>query len=118
MGKVISPFVTLSLMLAAALLVLTVALIFMMIRMLLAPARMTDAKAAYLLKRLSPGDLGLHFQRLEFTVRDHATQRRRPLVRFFACEEDVTHDSPDEPLPQAIATGAEPFLIIGAIAGG
>jgi hypothetical protein len=43
---------------------------------------------------------------------------RRPLVRFFACEEDVTHDSPDEPLPHAIATGAEPFLIVGAIAGG
>jgi hypothetical protein len=55
---------------------------------------------------------------LRGTVRDHATQRRRPLVRFFACEEDVTHDSPDEPLPPAIATGTEPFLIIGAIAGG
>ena len=55
---------------------------------------------------------------LRGTVRDHVTQRRRPLVRFFACEEDVTHASPDEPLPQAIATGAEPFLIVGAIAGG
>jgi hypothetical protein len=52
------------------------------------------------------------------TVRDHVTQRRRPLVRFFACEEDVTHDSPDEPLPAPIASGAEPFLIVGAIAGG
>ena len=55
---------------------------------------------------------------LRGTVRDHATQRRRPLVRFFACEEDVTHASPDEPLPDAIASGAEPFLIVGAIAGG
>jgi hypothetical protein len=55
---------------------------------------------------------------LRGTVRDHVTQRRRPLVRFFACEEDVTHASPDEPLPHAIATGAEPFLIVGAIAGG
>ena len=52
------------------------------------------------------------------TVRDHVTKRRRPLVRFFACEEDVTHDSPDTPLPEAIASGAEPFLIVGAIAGG
>ena len=52
------------------------------------------------------------------TVRDHVTKRRRPLVRFFACEEDLTHDSPDAPLPEAIASGAEPFLIVGAIAGG
>lgn len=52
------------------------------------------------------------------TVRDHATHRRRPLVRFFACNDDVTHSSPDEPLPAAIASGAEPFLIVGAIAGG
>jgi hypothetical protein len=62
--------------------------------------------------------LEARYPMLRGTVRDHATQRRRPLVRFFACEEDVTHDSPDEPLPQAIATGTEPFLIIGAIAGG
>ena len=62
--------------------------------------------------------LEARYPMLRGTVRDHTTQRRRPLVRFFACEEDVTHDSPDEPLPQAIATGAEPFLIIGAIAGG
>jgi hypothetical protein len=62
--------------------------------------------------------LEARYPMLRGTVRDHATQRRRPLVRFFACEEDVTHDSPDEPLPPAIATGTEPFLIIGAIAGG
>lgn len=55
---------------------------------------------------------------LRGTVRDHGTQRRRPLVRFFACEEDVSHESPDAPLPAAVASGAEPFLIIGAIAGG
>ena len=55
---------------------------------------------------------------LRGTVRDHATQRRRPLVRFFACEEDVTHESPDAPLPARIASGEEPFYIIGAIAGG
>jgi len=52
------------------------------------------------------------------TIRDHVTQQRRPLVRFFACEEDLSHDPPDNPLPQAVATGAEPFFIIGAIAGG
>jgi hypothetical protein len=55
---------------------------------------------------------------LRGTVRDHSTQRRRPLVRFFACERDVTHDEPDVPLPGAIASGAEPFFIVGAIAGG
>jgi molybdopterin synthase sulfur carrier subunit len=55
---------------------------------------------------------------LRGTMRDQVTQQRRPLVRFFACEEDVSHDSPDAPLPQAVATGAEPFFIIGAIAGG
>jgi hypothetical protein len=52
------------------------------------------------------------------TIRDHATRRRRPLVRFFACEEDVSHDSPDAPLPDAVARGREPFLIVGAMAGG
>ena len=55
---------------------------------------------------------------LRGTIRDHSTGRRRPLVRFFACNEDVTHDSPDAPLPEAVASGAEPFLIVGAIAGG
>jgi hypothetical protein len=62
--------------------------------------------------------LEARYPMLRGTVRDHATQRRRPLVRFFACEEDVTHDSPDEPLPDAIASGAQPFFIVGAIAGG
>jgi sulfur-carrier protein len=52
------------------------------------------------------------------TVRDHVTHKRRPLVRFFACQEDLSHDSPDTALPDAIANGSEPFYIIGAIAGG
>jgi sulfur-carrier protein len=52
------------------------------------------------------------------TIRDHGTLKRRPFVRFFACEQDLSHDPPDAPLPDAIASGAEPFLVIGAIAGG
>jgi len=52
------------------------------------------------------------------TIRDHVTLRRRPFVRFFACEEDVSHDPPDTPLPDAVANGNEPFLIVGALAGG
>jgi hypothetical protein len=55
---------------------------------------------------------------LRGTIRDHTTKKRRPMVRFFACEEDLSDESPDEPLPEAVATGAEPFLIIGAMAGG
>jgi hypothetical protein len=52
------------------------------------------------------------------TIRDHVTLKRRPFVRFFACEEDLSHEPPDAPLPDAVATGAEPFLVVGAIAGG
>ena len=55
---------------------------------------------------------------LRGTIRDHDTQQRRPFLRFFACEEDLSHGSPDAPLPDAVASGREPFLIIGAIAGG
>src|SRR5258706_10290708 len=55
---------------------------------------------------------------LRGTIRDHVTKQRRPLVRFFACEEDLSHESPDKPLPEKVATGAEPFFIVGAIAGG
>jgi len=58
------------------------------------------------------------FPVLRGTMRDHITLRRRPFVRFFACEEDFSHEPPDTVLPEAVATGAEPFLIIGAIAGG
>lgn len=55
---------------------------------------------------------------LRGTIRDHATLRRRPFVRFFACEQDLSHDSPDALLPDAVAAGTEPFLVIGAMAGG
>ena len=55
---------------------------------------------------------------LRGTIRDHGTLRRRPFVRFFACEEDISHESPDAVLPDAIATGSEPFFVIGAIVGG
>jgi hypothetical protein len=55
---------------------------------------------------------------LRGTIRDHTTQQRRAFVRFFACEQDLSHESPDAPLPDAVATGAEPFLVVGAIAGG
>jgi len=58
------------------------------------------------------------FPMLNGTMRDSATQKRRPFVRFFACEKDLSHDSPDAPLPEAVAQGSEPFLIVGAIAGG
>jgi hypothetical protein len=59
-----------------------------------------------------------NYPMLRGTLRDHTTLQRRPFVRFFACEEDLSHESPDTPLPDAVATGAEPFLIVGAIAGG
>lgn len=52
------------------------------------------------------------------TIRDHVTGQRRPFVRFFACEQDLSHESPDAPLPDAVANGAEPFLVVGAMAGG
>jgi hypothetical protein len=55
---------------------------------------------------------------LSGTIRDHVTQKRRPFVRFFACEQDLSHELPDDPLPEAVASGSEPLLIIGAIAGG
>jgi len=55
---------------------------------------------------------------LQGTIRDHVSKQRRPFVRFFACAEDLSHDSADAPLPDAIASGTEPFLIVGAIAGG
>jgi molybdopterin synthase sulfur carrier subunit len=55
---------------------------------------------------------------LRGTIRDHVTLERRAFLRFFACEEDLTHEPPDAPLPEAVATGKEPFMVIGAIAGG
>ena len=62
--------------------------------------------------------LEARYPTLRGTLRDHATQRRRPLVRFFACGEDLSNEPPDSPLPDAVATGAEPYLVVGAIAGG
>jgi hypothetical protein len=62
--------------------------------------------------------LETRYPMLRGTMRDHVTQLRRPLVRFFACGEDLSHESPDALLPDAIAKGSEPFLVIGAIAGG
>jgi molybdopterin synthase sulfur carrier subunit len=63
-------------------------------------------------------ELETRYPMLRGTMRDHVTQLRRPMVRFFACGEDLSHESPDAPLPEAIAKGSEPFVIIGAIAGG
>jgi hypothetical protein len=62
--------------------------------------------------------LETRYPTLRGTIRDQATGKRRPMIRFFACEEDVSHESPDTPLPAAIASGTEPFWIVGAIAGG
>jgi len=62
--------------------------------------------------------LEARFPMLRGTIRDQVTQQRRPFLRFFACSEDVSHETPDTPLPDAVASGSEPFFIIGAIAGG
>jgi hypothetical protein len=62
--------------------------------------------------------LEARYPMLRGTIRDHATRQRRALVRFFACNTDVTHDPPDRPLPEAVVRGTEPFRIVGAIAGG
>ena len=63
-------------------------------------------------------ELEASYPMLRGTIRDHVTQRRRPFLRFFACEEDFSHEPPDALLPRVVATGAEPFLIVGAMAGG
>ena len=55
---------------------------------------------------------------LRGTIRDQVTEQRRPFLRFFACEQDLSHEPPDAPLPEAVASGAEPFMVVGAIAGG
>jgi hypothetical protein len=62
--------------------------------------------------------LEARYPMLSGTIRDHVTQQRRPFLRFFACEQDLSLESPDAPLPEAVAKGTEPFLVIGAIAGG
>ena len=68
--------------------------------------------------RMVLDSLEASYPMLQGTIRDHVTQQRRPFLRFFACEEDITHESPDAPLPEAVVTGKEPLLIVGAIAGG
>lgn len=62
--------------------------------------------------------LEAQYPALRGTIRDHGTQKRRAFVRFFACEQDLSHELPDTPLPVAVATGAEPFFVVGAMAGG
>jgi molybdopterin synthase sulfur carrier subunit len=62
--------------------------------------------------------LEARYPMLRGTIRDHVTQQRRAFLRFFACEQDLSHESPDAPLPEAVATGVEPLLIVGAMAGG
>ena len=62
--------------------------------------------------------LEAQFPVLQGTIRDHVTLKRRSFVRFYACEEDLSHESPDAPLPDAVARGVEPFLVVGAMAGG
>jgi molybdopterin converting factor small subunit len=62
--------------------------------------------------------LEARYPMLRGTIRDHATQERRAFVRFFACAQDLSHEHPDDPLPDAVATGAEPLLVVGAMAGG
>jgi hypothetical protein len=98
-----------------------------MIRVVLPPHLRTLARvdgevklevAAPVTQRSLLDALETRYPMLSGTMRDHITHLRRPLVRFFACGEDLSHESPDSPLPDAIANGAEPFLVIGAIAGG
>jgi molybdopterin synthase sulfur carrier subunit len=69
-------------------------------------------------QRLVIDALEARYPMLQGTIRDHVTQKRRAFVRFFACGEDLSHEPPDAPLPDTVATGAEPFMIVGAIAGG
>ena len=98
-----------------------------MIRVVLPPHLRTLARVdgeveldivAPVTQRLVLDALETRYPMLRGTMRDHVTQLRRPLVRFFACGEDLSHESPDAALPDAIGKGSEPFLIIGAIAGG
>ncbi len=62
--------------------------------------------------------LEARYPMLRGTIREHVTQQRRPFIRFFACEQDLSHEPPDAPLPDVVASGAEPFFVVGAIAGG
>ena len=77
-----------------------------------------DVAAGAVTQRTVLDALELKYPQLRGAIRDHGTLKRRPMVRFFACQEDLSHESPDAPLPEQVASGAEPFFIIGAIAGG
>jgi len=98
-----------------------------MIRIVLPPHLRTLAKVSgdVLLEVQAPitqrsvlDALETQYPMLQGTIRDHTTKQRRAFLRFFACEEDITHESPDTPLPEAVASGKEPFFVVGAIAGG
>lgn len=82
------------------------------------PAEISLEVAAPVTTRSILDALEATYPMLRGAIRDHVTLQRRPFLRFFACEEDLTHDSPDTPLPDSVASGKEPFLVIGAIAGG
>jgi hypothetical protein len=98
-----------------------------MIRVVLPPHLRTLARVAGevelevaepVTQRAALDALEARYPMLRGTIRDHATQRRRPFVRFFACAEDLSHELPDALLPRPVASGAEPFVILGALAGG
>jgi molybdopterin synthase sulfur carrier subunit len=98
-----------------------------MIRVVLPPNLRTLARASDevvldvaepVTQRSALDALEARYPMLRGTIRDHATKKRRAYVRFFACAEDLSHESPDAPLPDAVARGAEPFVILGALAGG
>jgi hypothetical protein len=74
--------------------------------------------AAPVTQRAVLDTLEARYPMLRGAIRDHGTLQRRPFLRFFACEEDLTHESPDAPLPEAVVSGKEPFIVLGAIAGG
>ena len=83
-----------------------------------APREVTLEVATPVTQRSILDALEARYPALRGTIRDHGSEKRRPMVRFFACEEDWSNEAPDTPLPDAVASGAEPFFIIGAIAGG
>jgi molybdopterin synthase sulfur carrier subunit len=98
-----------------------------MIRVVLPPHLRTLARVEYeveldveslVTQRAILDALEARYPVLRGTIRDHVTLQRRPFLRFFACEQDLSHELPDAPLPDAVAKGAEPFLVVGAMAGG
>ncbi len=87
-------------------------------RLARAPQHVDLAVHAPVTQRAVLDELEARFPALEGCLRDHTTGLRRPFIRFFACEEDLSHTHPDDPLPKSVVMGEEPFLILGAIAGG